>query len=464
MTTTTADSPPAPQATVFPILFAIGFCHALNDMMQSLLQAIYPNLQKTFDLDFAHIGLITFVYQVTASLLQPLVGHYTDRRAVPYALPIGMVFTFIGLILLAIAPNYPLLLAAAMIVGVGSSTFHPESSRVAHAAAGPRRGLAQSMFQSGGSIGGALGPLLAAVVVGTGQRAGIAWFSVAALLAIVILWRVGTWYRDHGLARAKHAIARAAQSTLSPAKVRVSLGILVILIFSKFVYLASLSSYFTFYLIHKFHISVPSAQVHLFIFLAAVAVGTICGGPLGDRFGRKHLIWFSILGALPFTLAMPFANLFWTSVLSVGIGHDPVLGVSRPSWFIGQELLPGRVGMISGLFFGLSLRHRRHWAPRFSAWLADHTQASAFRLSQCLRLPARDRIARRAPARLAQARSKQRVAHRVAFAEAALRDHRHEIHRAQRQHIQAHALANALERRIVLRLDQRQVGIAPQHT
>jgi FSR family fosmidomycin resistance protein-like MFS transporter len=386
MTTTTSDSPPAPvQATVFPILFAIGFCHALNDMMQSLLQAIYPNLQKTFDLDFAHIGLITFVYQITASLLQPLVGHYTDRRAVPYALPIGMVFTFIGLILLAIAPNYPLLLAAAMIVGIGSSTFHPESSRVAHAAAGMRRGLAQSMFQSGGSIGGALGPLLAAVVVGTSQRTGIAWFSVAALLAIVILWRVGTWYRDHGLARAKHAIARAATSTLSPAKVRVSLAILVILIFSKFVYLASLSSYFTFYLIHKFHISVPSAQVHLFIFLAAVAVGTICGGPLGDRFGRKHIIWFSILGALPFTLAMPFANLFWTSVLSVGAGL--VLSSAFPAMVVyGQELLPGRVGMISGLFFGLSFGMGGLGAAVLGV-LADRTSID-FVYSVCAFLPA----------------------------------------------------------------------------
>ena len=385
MTTTTADSPPAPQATVFPILFAIGFCHALNDMMQSLLQAIYPNLQKTFDLDFAHIGLITFVYQVTASLLQPLVGHYTDRRAVPYALPIGMVFTFIGLILLAIAPNYPLLLVAATIVGIGSSTFHPESSRVAHAAAGPRRGLAQSMFQSGGSIGGALGPLLAAVVVGTGQRAGIAWFSVAALLAIVILWRVGTWYRDHGLARAKHAIARAAQSTLSPAKVRVSLGILVILIFSKFVYLASLSSYFTFYLIQKFHLSVPSAQIHLFIFLAAVAAGTVLGGPLGDRFGRKHLIWFSILGALPFTLAMPFANLFWTSVLSVCAGL--VLSSAFPAMVVyGQELLPGRVGMISGLFFGLSFGMGGLGAAMLGA-LADHTSIE-FVYRVCSFLPA----------------------------------------------------------------------------
>jgi MFS transporter, FSR family, fosmidomycin resistance protein len=352
MTDTTADSRLAAQATVFPILFAIGFCHALNDMMQSLLQAIYPNIQKSFDLDFAHIGLITFVYQITASLLQPLVGHYTDRRAVPFALPIGMVFTFIGLLLLSAAPNYPLLLAAAAIVGIGSSTFHPESSRVAHAAAGPRRGLAQAMFQSGGSIGTALGPLLAAVVITASHRAGVAYFSGAALLAIFILWRVGLWYRDHGLARARHAIARAAPA-LPIGKVRASLAILVVLIFSKFVYLASLSSYFTFYLIDKFHVSVPNAQLHLFFFLAAVAVGTICGGPLGDRFGRKHVIWFSILGALPFTLAMPFADLFWTSVLSVCAGL--VLSSAFPAMVVyGQELLPGRVGMISGLFFGLS--------------------------------------------------------------------------------------------------------------
>jgi FSR family fosmidomycin resistance protein-like MFS transporter len=373
------------QTTVFPILFAIGFCHALNDMMQSLLQAIYPNLQRTFDLDFTHIGLITFVYQVTASLLQPLVGHYTDRRAVPYALPIGMVFTFFGLLGLALAPSYPLLLVSATIVGIGSSTFHPESSRVAHAAAGPRRGLAQSMFQSGGSIGGALGPLLAAVVVGTGQRAGVAWFSGAALLAIAVLWRVGTWYRDHGLARAKHAIARAAQSPLPPNVVRASLVILVVLIFSKFVYFASMGSYFTFYLIQKFHVSVPSAQIYLFIFTAAIALGTICGGPLGDRFGRKHIIWFSILGALPFTLAMPYADLFWTSVLSACAGF--VLASAFPAMVVyGQELLPGRVGMISGLFFGLSFGVGGLGAAALGA-LADQTSIE-FVYRVCSFLPA----------------------------------------------------------------------------
>ena len=387
MTTTTADSAPSiTQTTVFPILFAIGFCHALNDMMQSLLQAIYPNLQRTFDLDFTHIGLITFVYQVTASLLQPLVGHYTDRRAVPYALPIGMVFTFFGLLGLALAPSYALLLVSATVVGIGSSTFHPESSRVAHAAAGPRRGLAQSMFQSGGSIGGALGPLLAAVVVGTGQRAGVAWFSGAALLAIAILWRVGTWYRDHGLERARHAIARAAQSPLPPNVVRASLVILVTLIFSKFVYFASMGSYFTFYLIQKFHVSVPGAQIYLFIFTAAIALGTICGGPLGDRFGRKHIIWFSILGALPFTLAMPYADsLFWTSALSACAGF--VLASAFPAMVVyGQELLPGRVGMISGLFFGLSFGVGGLGAAALGS-LADHTSI-AFVYRVCSFLPA----------------------------------------------------------------------------
>jgi FSR family fosmidomycin resistance protein-like MFS transporter len=351
-TSTTSQSRSA-QDTVFIILFAIGFCHALNDMMQSLLQAIYPNLKATFELDFSHIGLITLVYQLTASLLQPLIGAYTDRRAVPFALPVGMLFTFSGLLLLAEAPSYPLLLVGAAIVGIGSSTFHPESSRVAHAAAGPRRGLAQSMFQVGGSIGGALGPLLAAFVVTRSQREGVAWFSCAALLAAAILWFVGGWYRSHGMARAAHHAQHRVHHHLSPRQVRLALGILIALIFSKFVYLASLTSYYTFYLIHHFALSVQQAQIHLFLFLAAVAIGTISGGPLGDRFGRKYLIWFSILGALPFALALPGANLFWTGVLSVCAGLT--LSSAFPAIVVyGQELLPGRVGMISGLFFGLS--------------------------------------------------------------------------------------------------------------
>jgi len=354
MTDTTARTAPLQvHSTVFAVLFAVGFCHALNDMMQSLLAAIYPNLKSTFDLDFAHVGLITLTYQITASLLQPLVGAYTDRRAVPYALPAGMVFTLIGLVGLALAPNYALLLAASALVGIGSSTFHPESSRVAHLAAGTRSGLAQSMFQAGGSIGGALGPLLAAFAIAPGQRTGVAWFSGAALLAIVILWQVGEWYRRNGTIRAAHQRLSQPAATLTRRRVRASLAVLVALIFSKFVYMASITSYFTFYLIHKFHLSVQGAQIHLFIFLAATAIGTISGGPLGDRFGRKYLIWFSILGTLPFALALPYANLFWTGVFSFGAGL--VLSSAFPAIVVyAQELLPGRVGLISGLFFGLS--------------------------------------------------------------------------------------------------------------
>ncbi len=371
--------------TGFAVLFAIGTCHALNDMMQSLLLAIYPNLKQTFELDFAHIGLITLVFQCTASLLQPLVGLYTDRRAVPYALPMGMVFTFFGLLLLAVAPTYPLLLLAAATVGIGSSIFHPESSRVAYMAAGERRGLAQSIFQTGGNIGSALGPLLAAFVVGATHRAGIAWFSLAALLAIAILWNVGTWYRKHGLARAQARKRLQKAIGVSSARVRVSVAILVLLIFSKFVYLASLTSYFTFYLIHKFHVTVHSAQVHLFIFLAAVAAGTICGGPLGDRFGRKHLIWFSILGALPFTLAMPYAGLLGTSILSVFAGFILASAFSAIVVY-GQELLPERVGMISGLFFGLSFGMGGLGAAALG-WLADRTSIT-FVYHVCSFLPA----------------------------------------------------------------------------
>ena len=354
MTDTTAKAAPLQvHSTVFAVLFAVGFCHALNDMMQSLLAAIYPNLKATFDLDFTHVGLITLTYQVTASLLQPLVGAYTDRRALPYALPAGMVFTLIGLIGLATAPTYPLLLVASALVGVGSSTFHPESSRVAHLAAGTRRGLAQSMFQVGGSIGGALGPLLAAFAISPGQRTGVAWFSSAALLAIVILWQVGEWYRRNGTIRAAHHGHLHLTSALSPFRVRAALAILIALVFSKFIYMAGFLSYFTFYMIHKFHVSVQSAQIHLFLFTASTALGTLSGGPIGDRFGRKYLIWFSIVGCLPFALALPYADLFWTSVLSTCAGL--VLSSAFPAIIVyAQELLPGRVGMVSGMFFGLA--------------------------------------------------------------------------------------------------------------
>ncbi len=339
--------------TAFRILGAISFCHLLNDMMQSVIPAIYPILKTAFALDFTQIGLITLTSQMTASLLQPLVGMYTDRKATPYSLPIGMSFTLAGLVLLAFAPNFPVILAAVAMVGVGSSVFHPESSRVARMASGGQHGLAQSLFQVGGNAGSAMGPLLAAfVVLPAGQRS-IAWFSAAALAAILVLTRVGHWYKAHRAVKARARTDAAGVVTLSRGRVALAMSVLIALIFSKYFYLASLSSYYTFYVIHKFHVPVRSAQLQLFIFLGAVAVGTIVGGPVGDRIGRKYVIWASILGVLPFTLMLPHANLFWTGVLTVIIGLILASAFSAILVYA-QELAPGKVGTISGLFFGLA--------------------------------------------------------------------------------------------------------------
>jgi FSR family fosmidomycin resistance protein-like MFS transporter len=334
-------------------LGAISFCHLLNDMMQSLIPAVYPILKNSYNLDFGQIGLITLTSQLTASLLQPVVGLYTDRRPTPFSLPAGMAFTMIGLILLASAPTYGLVLAAVGMVGIGSAVFHPESSRVARMASGGQHGLAQSLFQVGGNAGSSLGPLLAAfIVIPMGQHS-IAWFSGAALLAILILLRVGGWYkRNHGHG-AKSRMAHDVQMRLSNRKIAWSMAILIALVFSKYFYLASLVSYYTFYLIAKFHLTVPNAQFHLFLFLGAVAVGTIVGGPVGDRIGRKYVIWASILGVLPFTLALPYASLFWTDILVVIIGL--VLASAFSAILVyAQDLVPGKVGTISGLFFGLA--------------------------------------------------------------------------------------------------------------
>jgi FSR family fosmidomycin resistance protein-like MFS transporter len=344
----------SPEKTTFAILLAVSFCHLLNDMMQALLPAIYPTLKTTYHLNFLQVGLITFAFQATASLLQPAVGHFADTRPMPYSLPFGMVFTFVGLLILSIAGSYGVILLAAVIVGLGSSVFHPESSRVARMASGGRYGLAQAMFQVGGNIGSALGPLTAAVVVAAYGQRSIGWFSLVALLAIFILWNVGAWYKTHGLRRLKSAAHHlTALPKLPQRKIVISLTILLTLIFSKFFYLSSITSYYTFYLIHAFRVSVPTAQILLFVFLAAVPVGTLAGGPLGDHFGRKYVIWFSILGALPFTLALPYANLFWTVVLSVIVGLVISSAFSAIVVY-GQELLQGRVGMVSGLFFGFS--------------------------------------------------------------------------------------------------------------
>jgi MFS transporter, FSR family, fosmidomycin resistance protein len=341
--------------TAFTILAAISFCHLLNDMLQSLLPAIYPMLKTEFGLDFGQVGLITLTYQLTASLLQPVVGHYTDQRPQPYSLAVGMGFTLIGLLLLAGAPNFAVLLLSAALVGMGSSVFHPESSRVARLASGGRHGFAQSFFQVGGNTGSSIGPLVAAFVVVPRGQSSIAWFSGVALLGIMVLWRVGRWYgRRHAADKPTPPALRAdRRPTLSAGQVRVALAVLIALIFSKYFYLASLVSYYTFYLISRFHLSVQSAQVHLFAFLGAVAAGTIIGGPIGDRIGRKYVIWASIFGVLPFTLALPYANLFWTGVLSVVIGL--VLASAFSAILVyAQDLVPGRVGLISGLFFGLA--------------------------------------------------------------------------------------------------------------
>ena len=349
--TSPAQSTPA-QGTDYTILGAISFSHLLNDMIQSLILAIYPILKSGFHLTFAQVGLITLTYQVTASLLQPLVGTVTDRKPMPYSLPVGMGFTLCGLLLLAVAPNFQVLLLAAGLVGTGSSVFHPESSRVARLASGGQHGLAQSLFQVGGNAGSSLGPLLAAWIIVPHGRGSVAWFSLAALLAMVVLLQVGRWYRLHHVSRGKVA-RQAAGEALSRNKVIMSLTILGLLIFSKYFYLASISSYFTFYLIHSFGLSVQSAQVHLFVFLFAVAAGSLIGGPVGDRVGRKWVIWVSILGVAPFTLALPHANLFWTGVLSVIIGL--ILSSAFSAILVyAQELIPGRVGMISGLFFGFA--------------------------------------------------------------------------------------------------------------
>ncbi len=340
--------------TAFKVLAAISFCHLLNDMLQSVIPAVYPILKTAYRLDFGHIGLITLTAQLTASLLQPLVGLYTDHRPTPYSLPIGMGFTLLGLMLLSIAPSFAVVLVAVAFVGVGSSVFHPESSRVARMASGGQHGLAQSLFQVGGNAGSALGPLLAAfVVLPAGQRS-IAWFSIAALVAVLVLTRVGAWYKAHRYATAKLRQTTGGEHPRLPSrKIALAIGILIALVFSKYFYLVSLTSYYTFFLIHKFHVPVRTSQILLFVFLGAVALGTIVGGPVGDRIGRKYVIWWSILGVLPFTLLLPYANLFWTGCLSVVIGL--VLASAFSAILVyAQELVPGKVGTISGLFFGLA--------------------------------------------------------------------------------------------------------------
>ncbi len=372
---------------VYKVLAAISVCHLLNDMMSSLLPAIYPLLKDSFHLSFAQVGLITLTYQTTASLLQPMIGIYTDKRPRPFSLPVGMGATLIGLILLAAARTFPALLVAAALVGTGSSVFHPESSRVARMASGGQHGLAQSIFQVGGNAGLSFGPLLAAFFVLPRGQNSLAWFSLAALAGMFLLTGVSTWAKNHAESwkrfSAKHNIDKPPD--LSTARITASIAILMALLFSKFVYLASLTSYYTFYLMSKFHVTVESAQVHLFVFLGAVALGTLIGGPVGDRIGRKNVIWASILGVLPFTLLLPYANLFWTEILSVVIG---LILASAFSVIVvyAQELVPGKVGMISGLCFGFAFGMAGLGAAGLG-WLADLTSIN-FVYLVCSYLPA----------------------------------------------------------------------------
>jgi len=337
----------------FKVLGAISFSHFMNDAIQSLIFAVYPLFKSEFQLSFGQIGMITLSYQLTASLLQPLVGFYTDRNPKPYSLAFGMGCTLVGLVVLGSAQSYTEILLAAMIVGTGSAIFHPESSRVARMASGGRHGLAQSIFQVGGNTGTAMGPLLAAAVVIPRGQGSIAWFSLAALLAILVLWQVGRWYSSHKALTVRSSAHRGLHPDLPNRTVILSILVLLVLMFSKFFYLASLSSYYTFYLMHRFHLSVQSSQVHLFVFLFAVAIGTLFGGHIGDRIGRKRVIWGSILGAAPFALALPYANLPWTGILAFIIGLILASAFSAILVFA-QELIPGKIGTVSGLFFGLA--------------------------------------------------------------------------------------------------------------
>jgi FSR family fosmidomycin resistance protein-like MFS transporter len=342
----------AVQQTVYPVLFAVSFSHLLNDTLQAVVPAIYPVLKESFHLNFKQIGLITLIMQLTASVLQPVVGALLDKNPKPYSLAFGMGSTMIGIILLAFANSFPLVLLSVALMGLGSAVFHPEASRMAYSAAGPKRGMAQSLFQVGGNAGSAIGPLLAAIIVVKFGQPSIIWFTVLALLAILILSKLGSWYKKNRLVKGNGGKAEA-NPYFTPRQINISLGILLVLIFSKFVYNAALGSYYTFYLIDKFGLSVKESQLYLFLYLASVAAGTYAGGPIGDKYGRRFVIWFSILGCTPFTLLLPHVDLFWTATLSVIIGLIMSSAFSAMLVYA-QELLPGKVGTIAGLFFGLA--------------------------------------------------------------------------------------------------------------
>jgi FSR family fosmidomycin resistance protein-like MFS transporter len=368
-------------------LGAVSLGHFLNDMLQAVLPAIYPVLKSALALDFAQIGTIALVYQVTASLLQPAIGHYADRRPIAWALPVGMAFTLVGLLMLSRATSYAIVIVASVLVGLGSAIFHPEASRAARLASRGRHGLAQSIFQVGGNSGSSMGPLLAALVVAPGGQRSVAWFSIIAVIGIAILYRVGIWSAAQRVQKpvSETAFGNRLQQTLSESDVRRALVVLMLLVFTKYLYQSSLTTYYTFFLIERFGLSVQRSQVFLFLFLGAIAVGTFIGGPIGDRIGRKRVIWWSILGVLPFSLLMPYANLFWTAALSVAIGLVLASAFSA-SLVYAQDLVPGRVGLISGMFFGFAFG-MAGISALILGYLADHTSV-AFVYKVCAFVPA----------------------------------------------------------------------------
>ncbi len=359
------------QKTVYPILFSIAFAHLLNDLLQIVIPSIYPLLKVNYTLSFTQIGLITFVYQILASVLQPIIGYQTDKRPRPYSLVIAVCFTLTGIFLLSFASSYATILISVGFVGIGSAIFHPEASRVAYLASGGKRGLAQSIFQVGGNSGTAIGPLLVILIVIPYGQTHILWFLIAALIGMFVLFHVAHWYQKQLIFRKKNKIEHEHHPRLTKRQIKYSIAILLVLIFSKYIYITSISSYFTFYLIEKFNVSIPDSQFYLFLFFGSVALGTFVGGPLGDRFGRKYIIWISILGSAPFTLLMPYADLFWTGVLAVAIGF--ILSSAFSAILVyAQELMPGKVGMISGLFFGFAFGIAGSGSA-FLGYLADQT-------------------------------------------------------------------------------------------
>lgn len=370
--------------TVYSILFSISFAHLLNDLLQAVIPAAYPILKESYDLSFTQIGLITFSYQMAASILQPFVGFYTDKHPKPYSQIFGMLFTLAGIVLLSYASSFPIILVSVILVGIGSSIFHPEASRISYLSSGGKRGLAQSIFQIGGNTGTAIGPLLIAwIVVPHGQQ-NIIWFTVVALIGLVVLSRIATWYKNHLDLASKKKVVLENLPNLSQTRIVVSVIILLVLIFSKYFYISGISSYFTFYLMEKFSLSVQDAQYHLFLFLLSVAAGTLLGGPLGDKFGRKYVIWFSVLGAAPFTLMLPYANLFWTGALSMIIGV--IISSAFPAILVyAQELLPKKLGMVSGLFYGFAFG-MGGLGSAVLGYMADQTSIS-YVYSICAYLP-----------------------------------------------------------------------------